>query len=103
MWNFASEFCYKFWALRANSLLKMKWDNLQHKCEKQWKTDESFSCHAEIYRPTLDIIILASKKFHTFKVIRYIRYFHLATLAFLHNNMYKNSVKLATLKIIYLR
>ena len=44
---------------------------------------------------TLDTLILASKKFHTFKFIRWISYFILATLASYHY-MKLASLKLAT-------
>ena len=42
----------------------------------------------------------SSKKFHTFKVIReIIAIFILVALASLHNNLYKNRVRLATFNI----
>ena len=51
---------------------------------------------------TLDTLILASKKFHTFVFTRQFSYFILATLVSLDYNIYENGVKLATFEISYL-
>ena len=51
---------------------------------------------------TLDTLMLASKKFHTFVIFRPNSYFYLATLVSLHYSIYKNRVKLATFQISYL-
>ena len=52
--------------------------------------------------PTLDTLILASKKFHTFGFISKLATFTLATLINLHYKICKKKLKLATFKISYL-
>ena len=47
---------------------------------------------------TLDKLILASKKFHTFGFIIYFSYFDKTSIY----NIYKNKLKLATFKISYI-
>ena len=51
---------------------------------------------------TLDTLILASKKFHTFLFTRQFSYFIFAPLVSLDYNIYENGVKLATFEISYL-
>ena len=46
----------------------------------------------------LDTLILASKKFHTFELIKKLANLTLATLVSLYYNIYKNKVKSAILK-----
>ena len=48
---------------------------------------------------TRDTILLARKRFHTFKFIRLISHFYFSYLVSLHYNTYKNGLKSATFKI----
>ena len=62
---------------------------------KNWR-QQALSLRIQI---TLDTLNLASEEFHTFEFSRLMAIFILSTLVSIRNNLYKNIVELATLKL----